>query len=150
MDLAFVSREMKKLYEQIIVPAGDPLSITFEVGRMIRCHGYLVSKVLHGGEIQGLRRPGASMADLMRRRYGAYHHITVLGEIRKCMTASMMSPARSVKTTTSSRSTGIFRRSRWRCTRCDPRCRGARTRWGSTTTKLRGAEYLLKKDGTIG
>ncbi|MGE4585070.1 MAG: diaminopimelate decarboxylase [Sphaerochaeta sp.] len=84
MDLAEVSRRMKDLYDQIIVPASlDPLKIVFECGRMITGpHGYLVSKVLHVShkykDYVGL---DASMANLMRPAlYGAYHHITVLGK----------------------------------------------------------------------
>ena len=86
MDLGFVSDEMKQLYDEIIVASGlDPLTITFEVGRMITGpYGYLVSKVLHVTEkykhYVGL---DASMADLMRPAlYGSYHHITVLGKDR--------------------------------------------------------------------
>ncbi len=89
MDLEWVSKEMKQLYEQMIKPAGlDPLSIVFECGRMITGpYGYLVSKVLHVTEkykhYVGL---DASMANLMRPAlYGSYHHITVVGKQGKQM-----------------------------------------------------------------
>lgn len=84
MDLAMVSSRMQKLYDQIIVPSGlDPLQIMFECGRVITGpHGYLVSKVLHVShkykDYVGL---DASMANLMRPAlYGSYHHITVVGK----------------------------------------------------------------------
>lgn len=84
MDLQYVSDEMKKLYGQIIIPAGlDPLRIVFECGRCITGpYGYLVSRVIHVTQkykqYVGL---DASMADLMRPAlYGAYHHITVVGK----------------------------------------------------------------------
>ncbi len=84
MDLEAVSRGMKELYHEIIVPAGlDPLNIVFECGRVITGpYGYLVTKVRHVSskykEYVGL---DASMSDLMRPAlYGAYHHITVVGK----------------------------------------------------------------------
>jgi diaminopimelate decarboxylase len=84
MDLQFVSDEMKKLYDQIIVPAGlAPLNIVFECGRCITGpYGYLVSKVLHvTRKYKHYVGLDASMADLMRPAlYGAYHHITVAGK----------------------------------------------------------------------
>jgi diaminopimelate decarboxylase len=84
MDLQYVSDEMKKLYEQIIVPAGlDPLNIVFECGRCITGpYGYLVTKVLHvTRKYKHYVGLDASMADLMRPAlYGAYHHITVAGK----------------------------------------------------------------------
>ena len=86
MDIGLVSKEMKRLYEQIILPAGlAPLTITFEVGRLITGpYGYLVSKVLHVTEkYKNYVGLDASMADLMRPAlYGSYHHITVLGKSR--------------------------------------------------------------------
>ncbi|ADY12949.1 diaminopimelate decarboxylase family protein [Sphaerochaeta globosa] len=84
MDLAMVSKEMQKLYETIVVPAGlDPLQIVFECGRVITGpYGYLVSKVLHvTNKYKDYVGLDASMANLMRPAlYGSYHHITVLGK----------------------------------------------------------------------
>lgn len=84
MDLAMVSKEMQKLYETIVVPAGlDPLQIVFECGRVITGpYGYLVSKVLHvTSKYKDYVGLDASMANLMRPAlYGSYHHITVLGK----------------------------------------------------------------------
>ncbi len=84
MDLAKVSSHMQELYQSMIVPAGlDPLQIVFECGRVITGpYGYLVSKVLHVTkkykDYVGL---DASMANLMRPAlYGSYHHITVVGK----------------------------------------------------------------------
>lgn len=154
MDLAFVSREMKKLYEQIIVPAGlDPLSITFEVGRMITGpYGYLVSKVLHVTEkykdYVGL---DASMADLMRPAlYGAYHHITVLGKDREmhdhvydvtgslCENNDKFAIDRSLPKVEVGDVVVIH----------DAGAHGHAMGF-NYNAKLRSAEYLLKKDGTI-
>ncbi|MDY0288162.1 MAG: diaminopimelate decarboxylase [Sphaerochaeta sp.] len=84
MDLEAVSRGMQELYNKIIVPAGlDPLNVVFECGRVITGpYGYLVSSVRHVSskykEYVGL---DASMSDLMRPAlYGAYHHITAVGK----------------------------------------------------------------------
>ncbi len=84
MDLAKVSSHMQELYQSMIVPAGlDPLQIVFECGRVITGpYGYLVSRVLHVTkkykDYVGL---DASMANLMRPAlYGSYHHITVVGK----------------------------------------------------------------------
>jgi diaminopimelate decarboxylase len=84
MDLQYVSRKMKALYDEMIVKENlDPLGIVFESGRAITGpYGYLISKVLHVTskykEYVGL---DASMANLMRPAlYGSYHHITVVGK----------------------------------------------------------------------
>jgi diaminopimelate decarboxylase len=84
VDLELVGREVKRVYEEKIVPAGlHPLKLAMECGRMITGpYGYLVSTVLHKKEIYknyvGL---DACMANLMRPAlYGSYHHITVLGK----------------------------------------------------------------------
>ena len=84
MDLYYVSDEIKKIYNKMIVPAGlDPLKIVFECGRMITGpFGYLVSTVRQVAEkyktYAGL---DSCMTNLMRPAlYGAYHHITVPGK----------------------------------------------------------------------
>ena len=84
IDLKEVSREIKKLYDEMIVSTPlEPLRVVFECGRMVTGpFGYLVSKVQHVSEkykmYVGL---DASMANLMRPAlYGAYHHITVVGK----------------------------------------------------------------------
>jgi diaminopimelate decarboxylase len=84
VDLYYVSEGIKKLYEDMIIPAGlDPLNIVFECGRMITGpYGYLVSTVRQVAEkyktYAGL---DSCMTNLMRPAlYGAYHHITVSGK----------------------------------------------------------------------
>jgi diaminopimelate decarboxylase len=84
MDIAWVSSEIKKLYDQMIVPAGlDPLRIVFECGRMVTGpYGYLVTHVRHvTSKYKKYVGLDASMANLMRPAlYGAYHHLTVVGK----------------------------------------------------------------------
>ena len=84
MDLYYVSDEIKKIYDKMIVPAGlDPLKIVFECGRMITGpFGYLVSTVRQVAEkyktYAGL---DSCMTNLMRPAlYGAYHHISIPGK----------------------------------------------------------------------
>lgn len=84
ISFEYLSAEIRKLYESIIVPAGlDPLTVTFEMGRAITGpYGYLVSRVRHvASKYKQYVGLDACMADLMRPAlYGAYHHITVLGK----------------------------------------------------------------------
>ena len=84
VDLEYVSRGIKTLYDKMIVGSGlAPLKIFFELGRAITGpYGYLVSKVRHIKQtyktFAGL---DACMANLMRPAlYGAYHHISVPGK----------------------------------------------------------------------
>lgn len=84
VDLSFVSKEIKKLYETKIISNGlAPLKVVMENGRMVTGpYDQLISKVIHLKKTYknyvGL---DASMANLMRPAlYGAYHHITVLGK----------------------------------------------------------------------
>ena len=81
VDLEYVGRRIREVYESIIVSAGlGPIRTAMECGRMITGpYGYLVARVLHKKAIYkdyvGL---DASMANLMRPgMYGSYHHITV-------------------------------------------------------------------------
>lgn len=84
MDLYYVSAEIKKIYNKMIVPAGlDPLKIVFECGRMITGpFGYLVSTVRQvAKKYKTYAGLDSCMTDLMRPAlYGAYHHITVPGK----------------------------------------------------------------------
>ncbi len=83
VDLEFVGEEIRKRYQELLVPNGiDSTAIFMECGRLITgpC-GYLVSKVLH---IKNTYKTyvglDANMAHLMRPAiYGAYHHITITG-----------------------------------------------------------------------
>lgn len=84
VDLAYVGRKIKDVYERKIVAHGlGPIRIAMECGRMITGpYGYLVTRVLHKKAIYknyvGL---DACMANLMRPgMYGSYHHITVPGK----------------------------------------------------------------------
>jgi diaminopimelate decarboxylase len=84
MDLFYVSSEIKKIYEKMIIPAGlDPLNIVFECGRMITGpYGYLVSTIRQvADKYKSYAGLDACMTNLMRPAlYGAYHHITVPGK----------------------------------------------------------------------
>ncbi|NLM20457.1 MAG: diaminopimelate decarboxylase [Peptococcaceae bacterium] len=84
VDLNYLGREIEKLYNKILVPAGlHPVKVAMECGRMITGpYGYLVTRVLHKKEIyKDYVGVDACMADLMRPgMYGAYHHITVCGK----------------------------------------------------------------------
>jgi len=84
VDLEYVSRGIRKLYDEMIVPAGlDPMKIVMECGRVVTGpHGYLISRTRHVShkykDYVGL---DASMANLMRPAiYGAYHHISIPGK----------------------------------------------------------------------
>jgi diaminopimelate decarboxylase len=84
VDIHHLSAGIKHSYERKIVAGGlDPLRVVMECGRMVTGpHGYLVSTVLHLKDTYkkyvGL---DSCMAHLMRPgMYGAYHHITVLGK----------------------------------------------------------------------
>jgi len=84
IDLEFVSMEIKKLYEELIMANKlDPLRIVMECGRMITGpYGWLVTSVIHMKHTyKDYVGCDANMANLMRPAfYGAYHHITVLGK----------------------------------------------------------------------
>ncbi len=84
VDYNEVAQKIRKLYDEIIVPAGlDPLEICWECGRPITGpYGWLVSAAIHEKHIYreyiGL---DSCMADLMRPgMYGAYHEVTVSGK----------------------------------------------------------------------
>lgn len=84
VDLDYVEKGIKILYDKMIVPAGlDPLKICFECGRPITGpYGWLVTKAIHEKNIyRNYIGVDASMADLMRPgMYGAYHEVTVSGK----------------------------------------------------------------------
>jgi diaminopimelate decarboxylase len=84
VDLEVVGHGIKKLYKEMIEDEGlSPVRITMECGRLITGpHGYLVTEAIHFKDIyKKYIGVDACMADLMRPgMYGAYHHITVLGE----------------------------------------------------------------------
>lgn len=84
VDLDYVAKGIKVLYDKMIVPAGlDPLKHCFECGRPITGpYGWLVTKAIHEKNIyRNYIGVDASMADLMRPgMYGAYHEVTVSGK----------------------------------------------------------------------
>ncbi|MFA6938000.1 MAG: diaminopimelate decarboxylase [Treponema sp.] len=84
VDLGYLAKLIRSLYDKYIVPAGlDPLRICFECGRPITGpYGSLVTTAIHEKHIyREYIGVDASMADLMRPgMYGAYHEITVSGK----------------------------------------------------------------------
>jgi len=84
VDLKRVSAGIKRAYEERILGSGlPPVRIVMESGRMVTGpYGYLVTRVIHRKETyKTFIGVDASMANLMRPgMYGAYHHITVPGK----------------------------------------------------------------------
>lgn len=84
VDYNEVAQKIRKLYDQIIVPADlDPLGIYWECGRPITGpYGWLVSTAIHEKHIyRDYIALDSCMADLMRPgMYGAYHEVTVSGK----------------------------------------------------------------------
>ncbi len=83
-DIMAIGEGVRKVYEQILVPAGmGDVAIFTEMGRfMLAPYGCLVATAIHEKhtykEYIGL---DACAANLMRpAMYGVYHHITVLGK----------------------------------------------------------------------
>lgn len=84
VDICAIGSEVKKAFEEILVPAGmGDVAIYTELGRfMLGPYGCLVTTAIHEKHIHkeyiGL---DACAANLMRpAMYGAYHHITVMGK----------------------------------------------------------------------
>jgi len=84
VDLEYVGRGVRGVYDELIRPAGlHPLKVFMENGRVITGpYGYLVTEAIHEKHIyKDYVGVDACMANLMRPgMYGAYHHITVLGK----------------------------------------------------------------------
>ena len=83
-DIAVIGEGVRKVYEEVLAPAGmDDVAIFTEMGRfMLAPYGALIAKAIHEKHIYkeyiGL---DACAANLMRpAMYGSYHHITVLGK----------------------------------------------------------------------
>jgi len=83
-DIAVIGEAVRKVYEEILVPAGmGDVALYTELGRfMLAPYGCLVTRCLHHKHIHknyvGL---DACACNLMRpAMYGAYHHITVMGK----------------------------------------------------------------------
>lgn len=84
VDYNEIAQKIRKLYDEIIVPAGlDPLEICWECGRPITGpYGWLVSTAIHEKHIyREYIALDSCMADLMRPGvYGAYHEVSVSGK----------------------------------------------------------------------
>ena len=83
-DIMYIGDEVRKAFEEILVPAGmSDIAIYTELGRyMLAPYGHLVATAIHEKHIYkeyiGL---DACAANLMRpAMYRAYHHITVMGK----------------------------------------------------------------------
>ena len=83
-DIKVIGEEVRKVYEEVLVPAGmGDVAIYTEMGRfMMGPYGHLVVQAIHEKhthkEYIGV---DACASNLMRpAMYGAYHHITVLGK----------------------------------------------------------------------
>lgn len=83
-DIAVIGEGVRKVYEQVLVPAGmGDVALYTELGRfMLGPYGCLVTRAIHEKhthkEYIGV---DACAVNLMRpAMYGAYHHITVMGK----------------------------------------------------------------------
>lgn len=83
-DILAIGDRVRKVYEQVLVPAGmDDVALCTELGRfMMGPYGALVTKAIHEKhthkEYVGV---DACAVNLMRpAMYGAYHHVTVMGK----------------------------------------------------------------------
>lgn len=83
-DIFVIADGVRKVYEEILVPAGmGDIAIYAEMGRfMMGPYGALVTRAIHEKHIyKEYIGTDACACDLMRpAMYGAYHHITVLGK----------------------------------------------------------------------
>lgn len=85
VDIARIGADVRRVYEEVFGPAGMRAKLYTELGRYITGpYGYLVTTAIHEKDIYkrfiGL---DACAANLMRpAMYGAYHHITVMGKER--------------------------------------------------------------------
>ncbi len=84
IDIAYVGRKVKEVFERIMVPAGlGDCAIFSELGRfMLAPYGAVVTKAIHRKNThKNYIGVDACACNLMRpAMYGAYHHITVLGK----------------------------------------------------------------------
>lgn len=84
VDILQVGEDVRKAYEEVLVPAGmGDVAIFTELGRfMTGPYGHLVVKAIHEKHIyKEYIGVDACAVNLMRpAMYGAYHHITVLGK----------------------------------------------------------------------
>ena len=83
-DIAVIGEGVRKVYEEILVPAGmGDVALYTELGRfMLAPYGHLVTRTIHEKHIyKEYIGTDACACDLMRPAiYGSYHHITVMGK----------------------------------------------------------------------
>ena len=83
-DIADIGDRVRKVFNQILVPAGmGDVSLYSELGRfMLAPYGCLVTRAMHQKHIhKDYVGVDACACNLMRpAMYGAYHHITVMGK----------------------------------------------------------------------
>lgn len=83
-DIAVIGEGVRKVYEEILVPAGmGNVALCTELGRfMLAPYGHLVTRAIHAKHIyKEYIGTDACACDLMRpAMYGSYHHITVMGK----------------------------------------------------------------------
>lgn len=83
-DIAVIGEGVRKVYEEILVPAGmGDVALYTELGRfMLAPYGHLVTRTIHEKHIyKEYIGTDACACDLMRpAMYGSYHHITVMGK----------------------------------------------------------------------
>ena len=83
-DIHVIGEGVRQAFEEVLVPAGmGDVSIFCEMGRfMMGPYGCLVTRALHEKHIyKDYIGVDASAVDLIRpAMYGAYHHITVMGQ----------------------------------------------------------------------
>ena len=82
--IAVIGEGVRKVYEEILVPAGmGDVALCTELGRfMLAPYGHLVTRAIHAKHIyKEYIGTDACACDLMRpAMYGSYHHITVMGK----------------------------------------------------------------------
>ena len=92
-DIRVIGEGVRKVYEEILVPAGlSDVAIYTEMGRfMMGPYGCLVTKAIHEKHTyKEYIGTDACAVNLMRpAMYGAYHHITVMGRKTHPVTISM-------------------------------------------------------------
>ena len=83
-DIRAIGEGVRRAYEEVLVPAGmGDVAIYAEMGRfMMGPYGCLVTRAIHEKRIyKDYLGVDASAVDLIRpAMYGAYHHITVMGQ----------------------------------------------------------------------
>ena len=83
-DIAVIGEGVRRVYEEILVPAGmGDVALCTELGRfMLAPYGHLVTRAIHEKHIyKEYIGTDACACDLMRpAMYGSYHHITVMGK----------------------------------------------------------------------